>query len=319
MIRFPEKKRYRMLRPWLIEKFGGNTWKVGLDAGLSCPHVVEKVGCVFCDPPSFTPAARASERNIRKQVAEGISGVQLAHPHADRFIAYFQSGTNTFGSFKYLEEVFSEAIEDPRIVGLSIGTRPDCISLKTLEMIKRIAGEKKVMIEYGLQSIHEKSAVWMRREHSLECFEKAVLKTAPFGFDIITHVMIGFPGEGQKDIIETAKFCGHLPISGIKIHNLHVTINTPLANWYFDGKFDLLRQDKYVGYVCDMLEYLPSEMVIHRLSASSPRPYLVAPEWCRSVPLLMNEIDKELVRRDSWQSKLYESKPIVSERTELKC
>lgn len=319
MINFPEKKRYRTLRPWLVEKFGGNTWKVGLDAGLSCPHVVDEIGCVFCDPPSFTPAARSSERNIRKQVIEGITGVQIAHPQADRFIAYFQSGTNTFGSFAYLKEVFSQAVEDPRIVCLSIGTRPDCVSLKTLEMIKEVAGDKKVIIEYGLQSIHEESAKWMRREHSLECFEKAVLKTAPFGFEIISHVMIGFPGEKQKEVIETAQYCANLPLSGIKIHNLHVTINTPLANWYFDGKFNLLRQDEYVNLVCDMLEYLPSEMVIHRLSASSPRPYLIAPEWCRSVPLLMNEIDKEMERRNSWQSKLFNCNPKKQEGTEIKC
>lgn len=308
-----------MLRPWLVEKFGGNTWKVGLDAGLSCPHVENDIGCVFCDPPSFTPAARSSERSIRKQVIDGILGVQTAHPMADRFIAYFQSGTNTFGSFKYLKEIFSQAVEDPRIVGLSIGTRPDCVSLKTLEMIKEVAGNKKVIIEYGLQSIHEESAKWMRREHSLQCFENAVMKTVPFGFDIITHVMIGFPGEDRSKVIETAQYCASLPLSGIKIHNLHVTINTPLADWYFDGKFDLLTQEEYINSVCDMVEYLPPQMVIHRLSASSPRPYLIAPEWCRSVPLLMNEVDKELERRDSWQGKFFLSKQINQEGMAIKC
>lgn len=304
-MKFPENKRYRILRPYLYEMFGGNTWKVGLDAGLSCPHVVDGVGCVFCDPPSFTPAARDSERSIRSQVKKGIESIQIAHPMADRFIAYFQSGTNTFGSIRYLREVFSQAVEDERVVALSIGTRPDCVSLRTLEMIKEVAGNKKVIIEYGLQSINEKSSAWMRREHTLECFEKAVLKTAPFGFEIITHVMIGFPEEGQKDIIDTAYYIGGLPISGIKIHNLHVTINTPLADWYFDGDFELISQEKYIGYVCDMLEYLPSHMVIHRLSASSPRPYLVAPEWCRSTPAIMNQIDKELENRNTWQGKLY--------------
>jgi len=319
MIKFPEKKRYRLLRPWLNAKFGGNTWKVGLDAGLSCPHVVDKIGCVFCDPPSFTPAARNSERNIRNQVAMGIEGVQRAHPMADRFIAYFQSGTNTFGSFKYLKEIFSQSLEDPRIVGLSIGTRPDSISLKTLEMIREVAGEKKVIIEYGLQSIHEASSTWMRREHTLECFEKAVLKTVPFGFDVITHVMIGFPGERQKEVIETAKYCASLPLSGIKIHNLHVTINTPLAEWYFSGQFEIISQEEYIAQVCDMLEYLPEEMVIHRLSSSSPRPYLIAPEWCRSVPLLMNEIDKELERRNTWQSRLCENNKNKTEGMTIKC
>ncbi|PCJ63285.1 MAG: TIGR01212 family radical SAM protein [Planctomycetota bacterium] len=318
MYKFPENKRYRILRPWLEEKFGGRTWKVGLDAGLSCPHIKDNVGCVFCDPPSYTPAARNEERLIYKQLIAGISGVKKAHRFADRFIAYFQSGTNTFGNINYLREVFSQSLNHPDVVCLSIGTRPDCISNKMLDMISEVAGDKHVIIEYGLQSINEERAKWMNRGHDLECFNKAVLKTAAYGFDVVTHVMVGFQDESKKDMIELAKFCGDLPINGIKIHNLHVTINTPLAEWYFNGEYKLISQEEYIGLVCDIIEHLPKEMAIHRVSASSPRPYLVAPEWCRSSPANSQLIDNELLRRDTWQGK-HKNNNIFEESRLNKC
>lgn len=314
MFNYPENKRYRILRPWFDEKFGGRTWKVGLDAGLSCPHIKNNVGCVFCDPPSYTPAARREERGINQQLITGIHNVKNAHKYANKFIAYFQSGTNTFGNMNYLRKVFEQAMDHPDVVCLSIGTRPDCISDSMLRMIKEVAGEKHVIIEYGLQSINDDLAKWMNRGHDLECFEKAVLKTAEFGFEVVTHVMAGFEGETKEDMIKLSEYCGNLPISGIKIHNLHVTINTPLMDWYFNGEFEIISQEKYIGFVCDIIEHLPIEMVVHRVSASSPRPYLVAPEWCRSAPANSQLVDNELLRRDSWQGKFYHKNNLEERR-----
>jgi radical SAM superfamily enzyme len=337
--RFTRERRYYAFSRFLRERFGGKVYRVTIDAGFTCPNVDGTVavgGCVYCDNRSFSPNRRLPRSTVREQVHRGIEILQNRY-QATQFLAYFQAATNTYAPAAKLKKLYDEALEHPQIVGLAIGTRPDCLPDEVLDLIEGYARNRYVCLELGLQTIHDRSLDWMNRGHHYDAFVEAVEKLnlrfalAPDDkihrftlassnerhdtqgakrkptLDLCAHVILGLPGESHNDMLATADALAQLPVHSVKIHNLHVVKDTPLEKMYERGEARMFERDEYVQMVCDFLEHLRPDMVIHRLSGDAPPDYLVAPLWCLDKPALLRAIHDELERRDSWQGKKMKS------------
>jgi radical SAM protein (TIGR01212 family) len=296
-------RRYRSLASYLRGRFGAPIRSVSVDAGFTCPNVdgtVTTGGCVYCDNRSFSPTRRLPRTTIRAQLDRGI-GILNKRFGAERFIAYFQAGTNTHGPLEKLRRVWAEALEHPQVVGLAVGTRPDSVPDPVLDLLEEFGRRVPVFLELGLQTIHDRSLDWMNRGHHFDAFLDAVGRCAGRQLELCAHVILGLPGESRDDMLATARALARLPVHGVKIHNLYVVRNTPLADSHARGEVRMLERDEYVSVVCDFLEVLPPEVVIYRLSGESPPDYFVAPAWALDKPALLRAIDAELARRDSRQ------------------
>ena len=302
---FTRQRRYYAFSRFLRERFGARVYRVTIDAGFTCPNVDGSVavgGCVYCDNRSFSPNRRLPRTTVREQVRRGIEILQRRY-QADKFLAYFQAATNTYAPAEKLKKLYDEALEHPQIVGLAIGTRPDCVPDDILDLIESYARDRYVCLELGLQTMHDRSLDWMNRGHHFDAFIDAVQRCQGRGLDLCAHVILGLPGESREDMLATADALASLPVHAVKIHNLHVVKDTPLEKMYERGEARMFERDEYVQIVCDFLEHLRPEMVIHRLSGDAPPDYLVAPLWCLDKPALLRAIHDELERRDSWQGK----------------
>ena len=301
----PSQARYRSFNQFLRQRFGHKVYRVTVDAGFTCPNVdgtVTTGGCVYCDNRSFSPNRRLPRATIRAQVERGIDilGRRYAVKH---FLAYFQAATNTHAPVARLRRLYDEALDHPQVVGLAVGTRPDSVPGPVLDLLADYARERYVCLELGLQTSHDRSLDWMNRGHHYDAFLDAVERCQGRNLDLCIHVILGLPGESRADMLATADALARLPVHGVKIHNLHVVRHTPLEEMYHAGTAPMLERDSYVQLVCDFLERLPTDMVIHRLSGDAPPDYLVAPLWCLDKPALLAAIHEELARRDSWQGK----------------
>jgi radical SAM superfamily enzyme len=327
---FGPGRRWYAFSRFLRGRFGGKVYRVTVDAGFTCPNVDGSVavgGCVYCDNRSFSPNRRLPRRSVRAQVERGI-GILGARHRADKFLAYFQAATNTYAPPGKLRRLYDEALEDPRIVGLIVGTRPDCVGEDVLDLLQEyaeghppaapatveaqtLAGAAGwsagwyVSLELGLQTIHDRSLDWMNRGHHADAFFEAVERCARRPFNLCAHVILGLPGESHDDMLATADALAQLPIHAVKIHNLHVVKDTPLEPMHRAGEVRMMDFDEYVAVTCDFLERLPATMVIERLNGDAPPDYLVAPAWCLEKPRILAAIDRELARRGSWQGKHY--------------
>jgi radical SAM protein (TIGR01212 family) len=304
-------QRYYAFSRFLRERFGTKVYRVTIDAGFTCPNVdgtVARGGCVYCDNRSFSPNRRLPRATVREQVRRGVAILQERY-RADRFLAYFQAATNTYAPAGKLRRLYDEALDHPQIVGLAVGTRPDCVPDDVLDLLEGYARERYVCLELGLQSMHDRSLDWMNRGHHYDAFVDAVRRCQGRNLDLCAHVILGLPGESRADMLATADALAGLPVSAVKIHNLHVVRDTPLEAMYRAGAVTMLGRDEYVGLVCDFLERLPASMVIHRLSGDAPPDYLVAPLWCLDKPGLLHAIHAELERRDSRQGRLCTAGP----------
>jgi len=302
---FTRQRRYYAFSRFLRERFGARVYRVTIDAGFTCPNVDGSVavgGCVYCDNRSFSPNRRLPRTTVREQVRRGIEILQRRY-QADKFLAYFQAATNTYAPAEKLKKLYDEALDHPQIVGLAIGTRPDCVPDDILDLIENYARDRYVCLELGLQTMHDRSLDWMNRGHHFDAFIDAVGRCQGRGLDLCAHVILGLPGESREDMLATADALAGLPVHAVKIHNLHVVKDTPLEKMYERGEARMFERDEYVQIVCDFLEHLRPEMVIHRLSGDAPPDYLVAPLWCLDKPALLRAIHDELEHRDSWQGK----------------
>jgi radical SAM protein (TIGR01212 family) len=300
--------RYYNLNFFYRWKFGGRVWKVSVDGKFGCPNVdgtLARGGCVFCDPTSFSPSRRLRIRPIGEQIDEGIRQVQ--HRHAvERFLAYFQPGTNTYAPVERLRTLYQQALEHPAVIGLIVGTRPDCLSTQALELLAELSSRKWVAIELGLQTIHDRTLDWMNRGHHYDAFVEAVEKVRRYGIPHIgAHVILGLPGEDRDEILATAREVARLGLDSIKLHNLYVVRNTPLARMVDQGEVRMLDRDEYVSLAVDFLEQLPLHCVVDRLSGDAPPQYLVGPMWCLDKQGLRKAVEDELIRRDSWQGRFH--------------
>ena len=290
---------------FLKRKFGGRTQRVSIDAGFTCPNVdgaVAKGGCNFCDNRSFSPSRRVRLRQVSEQLQSGITSVRERYDKVARFIAYFQPATNTYAPVEQLQEVFELAMSlDEQVVGLAIGTRPDCVPESVLSMIQRLAAETYVSLEYGMQTIHDEGLVWMNRAHSHADMVNAMDRSRGRGFECCAHVILGIPGESYEMMMQTANEIGVLGFDAVKIHNLYAVKDTPLGQQVLDGEIEMMKRDDYVKTVVDFLERIPAEVVVERISGDAPRNFLIAPQWCREKSKLRIDIEAELRRRGTRQ------------------
>ena len=223
----------------------------------------------------------------------------------DKFLAYFQPATNTYAPVERLRPLYEEALSHPQVVGLAIGTRSDCVPDDVLDLLEEIAGRSYLAVEYGMQTMHDRSLEWMNRGHDHASFLDAVERSRGRGFEICAHVMLGLPGETHDDMLATARELARVNIDAVKVHNLYCVKNTRLADQVAAGEVTLMGQDDYVQTVVDFLELLPPTMVIERISGDAPPDFFVGPEWCLDKPAVKRAIEAEFVRRESYQGRLF--------------
>lgn len=299
-------KRYNQYSRHLQDIFNCKVYKITLDAGFSCPNrdgSISNRGCIFCDSGGSFSQAHSRALSIEEQLSEGIFQLKKRFK-AEKFISYFQAYSNTYAPVEKLKPLYDRAVSHPDVVGLSIGTRPDCVDEEKIELIASYTKDKLVWVEYGLQSVHNKTLDFINRGHSFEDFKRAVEMTQNRGINICAHVIIGLPGETREDILQTARTIADMGIDGVKIHLLCVLKNTELENLYNEGKINLFLMKDYVEVVCDFLELLPPSVSIHRLAGNGLKKLLVAPKWLGEKFKVLNMIDKELERRNSWQGRV---------------
>ena len=302
-----EIKRYYQYSRYLKELFGQKVYKVTLDAGFSCPNrdgTFSFGGCIFCDTSGSFSCAHDSKLSVKEQLYIGIEN-QRKRFGAQKFISYLQAYTNTYGSIEYLRYVYSQALSHKDVVGISIGTRPDCVNDDKISLISSYSQDYETWIEYGLQSSNDETLKFINRGHTVQDFIQAVEMTKNKGIKICAHVIIGLPNETKNDVIKTARLLGNLGIDGVKIHLLCVLKNTKLDQMYNNKNIDLLSKEEYVDIVCDFLEEIPPSMTIHRLAGNGLKKILVAPRWLSDKFEILTAIDKELDRRNSYQGKKF--------------
>ncbi len=282
-------------------------WKVSVDAGLGCPNVDGTVGtngCLFCNVKSYSPSRRLASLSITDQIDQGVHRLRQRH-QVDRFLAYFQPATNTYAPVERLRELWEEALRHPDVLGLIIGTRPDCVADDVLDLLAEFAERTWLSVEYGLQTIHDRSLDWLNRGHHYDAFLDAVERSRRRKLRIGAHVILGLPGETGDDMTATARELARLRIDSVKLHNLYVARDTRLARAWAAGEVPLPDRNQYFGSVVEFLEQLPPDCVVDRLSADAPAEYLLAPDWCRDKSAVRRAIEAELVSRDTWQGRKY--------------
>lgn len=288
-------------------RFGQRIQKVSLDAGFTCPNVDGTValgGCTFCDNRSFSPSRRVPRRDIWDQIDDGIRRLQRRYK-CDRFTAYFQPATNTYAPVTRLRPLFERALSHPRIVALAIGTRPDCVPDDVLQLLTDVASQTHLSVEFGMQTVHNRTLDWMNRGHHHAATVDAVTRSHGRGFEICLHVMLGLPGESHADMLDTAREVARLQVDSVKIHNLYVVKNTKLADQLAQGEVRLMERDDYIRTLVAFLELLPPQVVVERISGESPADYFIAPSWCLDKPAVRAALHSELERLDTWQGRRY--------------
>ncbi len=307
--------------------------KVSIDAGFTCPNVdgtVATGGCTFCDNRSFSPSRRPAvadrrlpRAGILRQIDQSIARMRLRYRNCHHFLAYFQPATNTYAPVDKLRRLYDEALSHPQVVGLVVGTRPDCVPDDVLDLLgdfatsnsrgahstgrgwqsRRgdVAAPPYVAVEYGLQTIHNRSLDWMNRGHHHEATVDAIERSRGRGFEIGVHVMLGLPGESQADMLATAREVARLGVDAIKIHNLYCVKNTPLADQVARGEVQLMSRGDYVHTLVDFIELLPPTTIVDRISGDAPPDYFIGPTWCLDKPAVKAAVLAEFARRGTYQ------------------
>ncbi|MFO7965737.1 MAG: TIGR01212 family radical SAM protein [Desulfobacterales bacterium] len=299
------KIRFYDLNTYYRGLFGCRVQKISLDAGFTCPNrdgTLSTGGCIYCNERGSGTGNYQKGMSVSEQLKQGMDAMKRRYK-AEKFIAYFQAFSNTYGPVHRLERLYREALSFREVVGLSIGTRPDCINPAVLELLEKCASESLVWIEYGLQSANDRTLSLINRGHNLACFVDAVEATRNRGMYICAHVILGLPGESRRDMMKTADVLRELKVDGVKLHLCYVVCNTVLEKMYREGAYRCLEQEEYAELVVDFLERLPEEMVIHRI-ASDPHPdELVAPKWSLEKNTIRFLISEIMENRDTRQGK----------------
>jgi hypothetical protein len=290
----------KMINDVLRETYGEKVYRISLNAGCTCPNrdgTLGTRGCIFCSAGGSGDFAENAALSVTEQIEHGKLRVQKKAPNCRKFIAYFQAYTNTYAPVSVLEPIFMEAINHPDVVILSIATRPDCLGEDILALLKRCSVYKPVWVELGLQTIHERSAIFIRRGFTLECYDEAVHKLNECGIDVITHVILGLPGETAEDMYATIDHIASLPVSGVKLQMLHILEGTDLATYYEENPFHVFTLEEYIDILMGCIERLPEDCIIHRLTGDGPKKLLIAPLWTADKKRVLNAISKYIKQR----------------------
>lgn len=287
---------YKSLNQYLKERFGTKVYKIALSSGCTCPNrdgTVGVGGCIFCADTGSGDFAQSATLPIKEQIQLAKEKVASKNK-GGKYIAYFQSFTNTYGNVEFLEPKFLEAMEDDEVVAVSIATRPDCLPEEILDMLSRLNTIKPVWVELGLQTIHPKTAEYIRRGYPLEEYAKAVKDLHAIGVEVITHVIIGLPDETKEDMLQTVRYVVESRAEGIKLQLLHVIEGTDLAKDYEAGNFNTLTMEEYLQIIKACVDLIPETMVIHRLTGDGNKKTLIAPLWSTDKKRVLNELNKVL-------------------------
>jgi len=298
-------KRYYDLKSYWRNLFGCNVHKLQIDAGFTCPNRdghIATGGCIYCDGRGSKLRQKGELPSVSQQIQ---SGKKFYKPHAAKFVAYFQTFTNTYAPVEKLQTLYDEALSQDDVIGISIGTRPDCVDPDVINLLSDYAKNYHVWLELGLQSKHDKTLKLINRGHNFQQFLEAVDALAGKNIHLCAHIIVGLPGETDEEILQTAKAIAALPINGIKIHSLLALEGTLLGEMYKNGSIKIMSKDKYVSLVANILEILPADMVIQRLTAEGYRDIFLAPDWAINKLDVLNSINKELERRHSYQGKYF--------------
>lgn len=300
-------KRYYSLDRYLKQTFGEKIYKISLDGGFTCPNrdgTLGTRGCIFCSEGGSGDFASDSSLSVTEQIEDGIRLVE-GKSKARKFIAYFQAFTNTYAPAEKLNQIYREALSHEKIIGLSIGTRPDCLPPDVLDLLAELNKIKPVFVELGLQTIHEDTAQRIRRGYPLSCFDEAVDKLHEKGINIVVHLILGLPGESEEKMLESVRYLNSLPVDGVKLSLLHVLNKTDLGTLYEKNPFPIYELDDYVSLVIRCIEELREDIVIHRLTGDGPRDLLIAPRWTLQKRKVLNEITRRMKETDSRQGKRF--------------
>ena len=296
-------KPYYPFGKYLKERFGGKVYKVTIDAGFTCPNRDGKLGeggCSYCNNMGFSANSRRESAPICEQMEQGMAFMRERYK-AEKFIAYFQAYTNTYGPVDKLKSCYDIALEYDDFVAISIGTRPDCVAEPVLDLIASYRPTHEVWVEYGLQSIHDSTLGRVNRGHDYATFLDALERTKCRDLKVCVHVILGLPGETREDMMATARAVAGMDVDSLKIHLMHVLKDTPIEKEFAEGRFKPPEFDEYVGLVCDFLERIPPDISIQRLTADGPREILLAPKWATQKRKTIAAIEAEFARRNTHQ------------------
>ncbi len=295
-----DNKRYHTLNYYYKEKYGKKTFKVSLNAGFSCPNKVNGQGCIFCSKLGSGDFAGPKDKDLVTQFNEVKEIMEKKWPNS-YYIGYFQANTNTFAPVDILKEKYETILKLPNVVGLNIATRSDCISKECYEYLSDLNKRTDLTIELGLQSCKKETLELINRGHDLNNFTKAVKELQKRHIKVVVHIINGLPNETEDDMLNTVKYLNSLKIDGLKIHMLHILKDTPLADYYEQTKFHLLSKEEYVDIVIKQLELLDPQIVIHRITGDPKKEDLIGPRWLLKKFCVLNEIDKEMKKRNTYQ------------------
>ena len=290
--------RQLTVNEYIRKKYGGKLYKIAINAGFTCPNrdgTLGSRGCIFCSGLGSGDFAESSALSVTEQIEAGKKRVAAKLSKDFKgYIAYFQAFTNTYAPIDRLRKVYTEAVKHPDVRIISIATRPDCLGEDVLNLLEEINSIKPVWVELGLQTIHEKTAKYIRRGYPLEVYDRAVKELRSRGLEVITHVILGLPFETREEMLETVKYVGAGGATGIKLQLLHVLKNTDLAEEYAKGVFRCLTLEEYILLVKDALTLLPEDMVIHRMTGDGDKKLLIAPEWSGDKKKVLNTLNSIL-------------------------
>lgn len=298
---------YRSLNAYLTARFGERVQKITLDAGLTCPNRDGRVGwggCLYCNSRGSGTGAFSRGYSLAEQLEQGIARLGKRY-RARKFIAYLQSFTNTYAPLEKLRLLYEEVLAHPQVVGLSIGTRPDCLSVELINLLSSYTRTHSIWLELGLQSAQDRTLRLINRGHDAACFAAAIRLAAGKGLHLLAHLILGLPQEAGEDMRATARFLGNLPLDGVKIHLLYVIKDTPLARLFADGRYTPLSREEYVNLVVEVIELLPPHLVIHRLTGDPHPQELIAPFWCLDKTAVLKDIKEAFGRRQTFQGRLW--------------
>lgn len=299
------EKRYHTWNYHLRSAFSQKVFKVALDGGFSCPNRDGQIatgGCTFCSPRGSGDFAGKRRDDLVKQFHDIKTRMHQKWPEA-KYLGYFQAFSNTYAPVEELREMYEAILEQEGVVGLSIATRPDCLPDDVVEYLAELNQRTYLWVELGLQTIHEKTSDLINRAHDFQCFVDGVDKLRKHGINTCVHIIHGLPQETEEMMLETVEACAHMDIQGIKIHLLHLLKKTPMMKQYEEGLLEFLDRDQYVKLVCDSLEMLPPDVIIHRITGDGPLDLLVGPMWSTNKWDVLNAIDREMKHRNAWQGK----------------
>jgi uncharacterized protein len=298
-------RRYKAFGQYMKDIYGEPVYKVNVDAGFTCPNrdgTIATGGCIYCNNDSFRPVACTESASLQEQIEKGIPYLRSRYG-AKKFIVYFQPYTNTYAPVETLERLYREALEHPGVVGLAIGTRPDCIDEEKVALLQSLARDYFILVEYGLQSVYDKTLSFINRGHAFAEFSRALALTTGRGIRVGAHIILGFPTETREEMLGMADVLSRTPIDFLKIHQLQVVKNTALADMYAEKAFSTFGYEEYLTLLAEFLDRLSPHIVLQRLFAAAPEDILIAPVWNKTRSEFLIDLDKRMEKRGNFQGK----------------